>query len=94
MVIVAGLVTVRQRPSTSKGTVFLLLEDEFGVINVVVWRSLDETFGETIRHSKFLAVYGSAERDGPLVALIAKKFKAMDNLDDAAELAYRAHNFR
>ena len=94
MVIVAGLVTVRQRPSTSKGTVFLLLEDEVGVINVVVWRSLDETFGETIRHSKFLAVYGSAERDGPLVALIAKKFKAMDNLDDAAELAYRSHNFR
>jgi len=94
MVIVAGLVTVRQRPSTAKGVMFLLLEDELGAVNVVVWRTLDEKYGETIRHSKFLAVYGKAERDGPLVALLAKKFKALDNLDDATALTYRSHNFR
>lgn len=94
MVLVGGLVTVRQRPSTAKGTMFLLLEDELGVINVVVWRSLDEKYGEIIRHSQFLAIYGMAEGDQSLITVIAKKFKALDNLDNAAALTHRSHNFR
>jgi len=93
-VIVGGLVTVRQRPSTAKGTVFLLLEDEVGAVNVVVWRTLDEKYRERIRHSKFLAVYGRAERDGTAVNLIAKSFKALDTMDSATELAFKSHDFR
>ncbi|MEP6622131.1 MAG: error-prone DNA polymerase [bacterium] len=92
MVVVAGLVVVRQRPQTAKGTVFLLLEDEFGSINVIVSRTIDEQHRELVRHTKFLAVYGRAERSGPLVNVIAQKFKVLDELTE--RLAHRSHDFR
>src|SRR5258707_1695115 len=92
MVAVAGLVTVRQRPQTAKGTVFLLLEDEHGSINVIVSRTMDETHRDVVRQAKFLAVYGRAERSGPLVNIIARKFKVLDELTQ--ELAHRSHDFR
>jgi error-prone DNA polymerase len=72
-VVAAGLVTVRQRPSTAKGTVFLLLEDEHGTANVIVPVPVDERDREHVRHSAFVLVDGRAERDGPLVNVIARR---------------------
>lgn len=94
MVVVAGLVTVRQRPATAKGTVFLLLEDEHGSVNVIVSRTLDEQYKELVRQTKFLAVYGRAEKNGALMNLIAQKFKSLDPIVQGAELAHRSHDFR
>ncbi len=94
MATVAGLVTVRQRPQTAKGTVFLLLEDERGSVNVIVSRQLDEAHYEAVRHTKFLAIYGRVEQNGPLVNVIATKFKSLDDLGRAAELEHRSHDFR
>jgi error-prone DNA polymerase len=91
---VAGLVTVRQRPQTAKGTVFLLLEDERGSVNVIVSRKLDEEHQEVVRQSKFLAVHGRVEHSGPLVNVIAAKFKSLDELGRASELEHRSHDFR
>jgi error-prone DNA polymerase len=75
MAIVAGLVTVRQRPQTAKGTVFLLLEDERGSVNVIVSRTLDAEHHEVVRQAKLLAVHGRVEHNGPLVNVIAARFK-------------------
>ena len=54
-VTVAGLVILRQRPGTAKGVIFLTLEDETGVVNVVVWRALYERFRRAViagRHAR------------------------------------------
>ncbi|MBX6331465.1 MAG: error-prone DNA polymerase [Gemmatimonadaceae bacterium] len=91
-VIVAGLVTVRQRPQSAKGTVFVLLEDELGTINVIVSRRQMEVHGEIVRHATFLAVYGRVEWDGTLINVIGEKFKALES-EDGNVLAHRSHDF-
>jgi error-prone DNA polymerase len=70
---VGGLVTVRQRPQSAKGTVFLVLEDEWGIANIVVSRAMDATFGETIRTATFLLVTGRVERDGTQVNVVGER---------------------
>lgn len=89
-VVVAGLVIVRQRPQTAKGTVFVLLEDEFGVINVIVPPPLVETNREILWHAPFLLVYGRVERDGPAVNVVGEMFKPLE----AQGLVVQAHDFR
>ena len=59
---VAGLVVCRQRPLTAKGIVFLLLEDEFGMVNVLLSRELDERYRDVVRTAAFLRVRGKLER--------------------------------
>jgi error-prone DNA polymerase len=64
-VIVAGLVTGRQRPSTATGVTFVTLEDEFGMINVVVWRDLAERQRRVLVGSQMMQVKGRFEhKDG------------------------------
>jgi error-prone DNA polymerase len=72
----AGLVITRQRPTTAKGTTFLLLEDEHGTANVIVPPAVDARDREATRHGAFVVVYGRAERDGPLVNVIARRVEA------------------
>lgn len=98
-VIIAGLVIVRQRPQSAKGTVFILLEDEHGQTQVIVSRKMDEAHREVVRFSTFLAVYGRVERDGPLASLVATAFKRLDERiegdggEEAEVLTYRSHDF-
>ena len=54
----AGIVTVRQRPGTAKGTMFVSLEDETGTVNVVVWPSMVEEWRIPLLRSRLLAVQG------------------------------------
>jgi len=54
-----GLVTVRQRPGSAKGTMFVTLEDETGPVNVIVWPSLVETWRNPLLRSRLLAVEGT-----------------------------------
>ncbi len=64
-IVVAGLVVARQHPETAKGTVFLLLEDEFGFINVIVPRHMYERYREVVKFAPFLVVEGRFERSRP-----------------------------
>ncbi len=54
----AGIVTVRQRPATAKGTMFVSLEDETGTVNIVVWPSMLEQWREPLLRARLLAVEG------------------------------------
>ena len=72
-VLAAGMVIVRQRPSTAHGTVFLLLEDEWGTSNVIVPTAVDTRDREAVRHGAFVLILGRAQRDGPLVNVIARR---------------------
>jgi error-prone DNA polymerase len=69
---IAGLVTGRQRPGTADGTCFITLEDEGGLINVVVWGRDFEKWRVIIVSSAFLLVTGKVERESDVVHVIAK----------------------
>jgi len=69
---VAGLVLVRQRPGTAKGVIFLTLEDETGVVNVVVWPKMFERHRRVVMGAHFLAVRGKIERHGLVIHIIAE----------------------
>jgi error-prone DNA polymerase len=73
-IVTAGLVTIRQQPQSAKGTVFLLMEDEFGFINVIVSKKLVEMYSDVVKFSTFVAVQGKFERDGEVRNVIGKKF--------------------
>jgi error-prone DNA polymerase len=64
---VAGLVVIRQRPQTAKGFVFCTLEDETGLINVVVAPWIYERYRAIIRTSPMLVVEGIIERERDVV---------------------------
>jgi len=73
-VCVGGLVLVRQRPGTAKGVVFLTLEDETGIANIVVWRDAFEANRRLVMGAAFLLVHGRLQREGEVIHLVAEKF--------------------
>ena len=74
-VTVAGLVLVRQRPGTAKGVVFLTLEDETGIANVIVWKEVFEANRRAAMQARFLAVRGRVQRADGVVHLVAESFR-------------------
>jgi error-prone DNA polymerase len=89
-IIVAGLVTIRQRPASANGTIFLLLEDEWGFINVVVPSFLVDEFSEVVKFATFVLVQGRFEKDGNVLNVVGKRFKELD----VKRLEHRARSFR
>jgi error-prone DNA polymerase len=71
---VAGLVIIRQRPGTAKGFVFLTLEDETGLINVVVKPNLVKKSRRAIISSSILLVSGKLEKHEGVINIIGKEF--------------------
>ena len=68
---VAGLVLVRQRPGTAKGVIFITLEDETGIVNIVVWPKVFEKNRRTVMTAQFLMVRGKIEREGLVIHVVA-----------------------
>jgi len=66
-----GIVTLRQQPGTAAGVVFVSLEDETGVVQVIVWKHLRERQRTVLTQSRLLAVYGVWQREGEAKNLIA-----------------------
>ena len=87
----AGLVTLRQRPSTAKGVVFVTLEDETGMINVVVWSRLVERQRQVLLGARLMGVYGTLETDGNVHHLIAERL--FDHSDLLGSLQTRSRDF-
>jgi error-prone DNA polymerase len=76
----AGLVLVRQRPGTASGVVFVTLEDEFGIANLVVWPKVFEAHRRIVMGSRLLGVSGKVQRDvqkdgtpGLVIHLVAER---------------------
>jgi error-prone DNA polymerase len=80
-VTVAGLVLVRQRPGTSKGVVFMTLEDETDIANIIVWPKVFAKNRRTVMTARFLAIRGRLQRAGLVIHVVAQDF-----LDLSAEL--------
>jgi error-prone DNA polymerase len=79
LVSIAGLVLVRQRPGTASGVIFATLEDETGVMNVIIWPKLFETERRTVIGSKFLGVVGMVQREESVIHVIAKQVMNLSN---------------
>ncbi len=81
-VVVAGLVLVRQRPGTAKGVIFITLEDETGVANIIVWRTLYERFRRAVIAGRLLRVTGRLQRESGVAHVIAEKIEDLSHLLD------------
>jgi error-prone DNA polymerase len=75
-----GMVTVRQRPGTAKGVLFITLEDETGNVNVVIWPSLVEQQRREVLSAPLLGVYGVWQQEGTVRHLVAKRLVDMSHL--------------
>ncbi len=75
---VAGLVLVRQRPGTASGVVFITLEDETGIANLILWPKVFERFRREARLSRVLLASGRVERQGEVVHLHVERLESLD----------------
>jgi len=76
---ICGLVITRQRPGTASGVIFLTLEDETGVANVVVWPRVFERFRRAVMGGRLLRVTGPLQREGLVVHLIAERVEDLSH---------------
>ena len=83
---VCGLVITRQRPGTASGVIFLTLEDETGVSNIVVWPKIYEKFRRVVMGARLLRVTGYLQREGIIVHIIAQNVEDMSG--NLAELGH------
>ena len=88
LVTVAGLVLVRQRPGTAKGVIFMTLEDETDIANIIVWPKAFEKNRRTVMTARFLAVRGRLQRAGLVIHVVAEKF--LRSFRGAANVAGRS----
>ncbi len=79
-VIVPGIVLVRQRPGSAKGVMFITVEDETGVANLIVWPALFERQRRLVLSAGLIACRGRVQREGAVIHVVA------DRLDDLSDL--------
>ena len=87
----AGLVTMRQRPGTASGTVFLTIEDGQGQANVIIWPKLTVTYREALLRSQIIGLVGRVQKAQSVTHFIAESLFNLNgflrHLDDAANRA-------
>jgi error-prone DNA polymerase len=70
---VAGLVLVRQRPGTASGVIFMTLEDETGIANIVVWPKLFEEYRRQVLGGRLVAIDGPVQSESGVIHVIAER---------------------
>ena len=81
-VCVAGLVLVRQRPGTAHGVVFITLEDETGISNVIVWKKTFKKFRRAVIAGRLLRVTGRIQRESGVCHIIAERIEDISHMLD------------
>jgi error-prone DNA polymerase len=82
-VTVSGLVTIRQRPGTASGVIFMTIEDETAVANIIVWPRTFERFRAVVLGARYIAVTGELQQESGVIHVVASK------LDDLTSLLSR-----
>jgi len=87
---IAGVVTIRQRPGSAKGVVFVTIEDETGIANIVVWAKLMKAQRKEVMGSRLLMVEGQVQRSKEdVVHIVARRL--FDRSGELTGLADRSH---
>lgn len=103
LVKVCGMITVRQRPGTAKGVLFVTIEDETGFANLVVWGKVYEKYRKEILQSRLLMVTGKLQIEGEVIHVIAQQcinlngwLRALSapEADDATKVFHKGRNFQ
>ena len=84
-VTVSGLILVRQRPGTASGVIFMTLEDETGIANIVVWPKMFEEFRPQVLGARFAAVRGKVQSESNVIHVIA------DHIEDLTPMLSDLH---
>ncbi|HTZ68627.1 MAG TPA: error-prone DNA polymerase, partial [Roseiarcus sp.] len=79
-VTVAGLVLVRQRPGTAAGVIFITLEDETGVANVIVWPKVFERLRTIVLGARFIAVTGKLQSEQGVIHIVAERMNDLTSM--------------
>ncbi|GAB1580569.1 error-prone DNA polymerase [Phyllobacterium phragmitis] len=87
---IAGVVTIRQRPGSAKGVVFITIEDETGIANIVVWAKLMKDQRKEVMGSRLLMVEGQVQRSKENVVHIVAK-RLFDRSHELTTLSDRSH---
>ena len=82
-VTVSGLVTIRQRPGTASGVIFMTIEDETAVANIIVWPSTFERFRAVVLGARYISVTGELQQESGVIHVVAAR------LDDLTPLLAR-----
>jgi error-prone DNA polymerase len=82
-VIVSGLVTIRQRPGSANGVIFMTIEDETSIANIIVWSKTFERFRPIILGARYVAVSGELQQESGVIHVVATR------LDDLTPLLAR-----
>jgi len=82
-VTVSGLVTIRQRPGSAHGVIFMTIEDESAVANIIVWPQTFERFRPIILGARYVAVHGKLQQEAGVIHVVASR------LDDLTPLLAR-----
>ena len=94
---VAGLVLVRQRPGSASGVVFITLEDETSIANLVVWPPVFERFRRAVMTSGMLEAEGKLQREGEVIHLVVDRLvdltPMLRGLAGGEELAFVSRDF-
>ncbi len=76
-VTLTGLVLVRQRPGSASGVIFMSLEDEFGIANIIVWPKCFEQYRRIVLGARIVSVRGQLQREGKVIHIIAEHLEDM-----------------
>ncbi len=87
----AGIVLVRQKPGSAKGVMFITIEDESGIANLVVWPSHYERQRPIILNASIMAIHGRVQREGEVVHIVANRLTDMSK--ELAGVGERDENF-
>jgi error-prone DNA polymerase len=74
---IGGLVVTRQHPMTARGTVFLALEDETGMVNVTLWPDAWARLRGVVRRHALLYIEGTLQRESNVVNVVAKRIRSL-----------------
>ncbi len=95
---IAGLVTTRQRPGSAKGVLFVTMEDETNIANLIAWADTVEKFRRPLIGATLLGVQGTVQRDGEVIHLLVEKAEdltaLLGRLDDADAIRVSSRDFQ
>ncbi len=80
---ISGIVTIRQRPGTASGVIFMTIEDETAIANIIVWPRTFERFRAIILGARYISVTGELQQESGVIHVVATK------LDDLTPLLAR-----
>ncbi|WP_438009206.1 DNA polymerase III subunit alpha [Sorangium sp. So ce321] len=89
---VAGMVVGRQRPATASGVTFVTLEDETGVVNVIVQKQVFADHYQVARHAALLLVAGRVERQGEVIHVVARELERLE-LPSGEDVALKSRDY-